>query len=54
METTGFELFYAEVRDANSEGIVKEITIDYKVVNAMGLKKGDKIKCWIKKIISEE
>lgn len=52
MENTEYETFYADVRNAG-DGKIKEITIDYKVAEAMDLQFGDRVKVLIKKVVKK-
>lgn len=53
MENTEYETFYADVRNAG-DGKIKEITIDYKVAEAMDLQFGDRVKVLIKKVVKKK
>lgn len=49
MKKDTIESYFATVRKANAEG-VKEITLDKSICNYLGLKVGDKVKVWLKKV----
>lgn len=53
MNENSYDMFYADVRETQPNAGSKEITIDSKVVKALGLKKGDNLKVWIKRVENE-